>query len=226
MLGILGLSQPWCRTPPALRHDLRGLRCVDFRVRRLAYGLYRDDPWRWPQQCRRVWRFYAKRCDVVGWSPDGEGGEERRGKWFFEKNRRGALKMHDEHGRCRCWRAPRPRPRPHRRQNRRRGQQIIKAALSNENTPSTTPAQDVIQVLQTSLQNLLRRTESAEKELQMARERITGGDQLRQLRVTYSICRIDYFQDPTVVMVSSGRSVVHNRLTGHDPSMARHTILD
>ena len=127
--------------------------------------------------------------------------------------------MHDEHGRCRYWRAPRPRPRPHRRQNRRRRQQIIKAALSNENTPSTTPAQDVIQVLQTSLQNLLRRTESAEKELQMARERITGGDQLRQLRVTYSICRIDYFQDPTVVMVSSGRSVVHNRLTGHDPSI-------
>ena len=109
--------------------------------------------------------------------------EKREGEnWFFEKNRRVVLKMHDEHGRCRYWRAPRPRPRPHRRQIRRRRQQIVKAALSYENSPSTTPAQDVIQVLQASLRNSLRRAEAAEKALQLARERITGEDQPRQLR--------------------------------------------
>ena len=36
--------------------------------------------------------------------------EEMRegGKWFFEKNKRVMLKMHNEQGRCRCWRAPCP----------------------------------------------------------------------------------------------------------------------
>ena len=112
----------------------------------------------------------------MGWGPDGEGGEERGRKWCFEKNKRDVLKMHDETGRCRYWRAPRPRPRPHRRQIRRRGQQIARAALSNENTPSTTPPQEAIQVLQASLRNSLRRAESAEKELQISR------DELRRLR--------------------------------------------
>ena len=70
----------------------------------------------------------------MGWGPDGEGGKERGRKMVLrkelEKNKRVVLKMHDETGRCRYWRAPRPRPRPHRRQKMRRGMQIVKAALS------------------------------------------------------------------------------------------------
>ena len=90
------------------------------------------------------------------------------------------LKMHDEHERFRYWRVPRPRPRPHRRQVRtmvrRRQQQIVKAALFGDQPPTTTSAEEVIKVLQASLQNLLRRAESAKKELLISR------DQLRQLR--------------------------------------------
>ena len=103
--------------------------------------------------------------------------EERRegGQWFFEKNKRVVLKMHDENGRCKYWRAPRPRPRPHRRHNRRRGKHIVRAALFNQ-TPTTAPAAEVIQVLQASLRNSLRRAESAERALQSSR------DQLHELR--------------------------------------------
>ena len=81
--------------------------------------------------------------------------EEKRegGNWFFEKNRRVVLKLHDETGRCRYWRAPRPRARPHSRQIRRKGQQVVKAGLFNDQTPTTTPAAEVIQVLQASLVN-------------------------------------------------------------------------
>ena len=104
--------------------------------------------------------------------------EEKRegGKWFFEKNRRVVLKMHDENGRCRYWRAPRPRPRPHRRQKRRRQRQIVRAALSNDRPSAETPASEVIRVLQASLRTVILRAETAERELQAARSDIRDRD--------------------------------------------------
>ena len=103
--------------------------------------------------------------------------EKREGeKWFFEKNRRVVLKMHDENGRCRYWRAPRPRPRPHRRQKRRRQRQIVRAALSNDRPSAETPASEVIRVLQASLRTVIPRVETAERELQAARSDIRDRD--------------------------------------------------
>ena len=76
--------------------------------------------------------------------------------------------MHDKRGRCRSLRASRPRTRPHRRRSRRRGQQIIRAALSNDQQ-SKEPANKVIRVLQASLRTVILRAETAERELQAAR---------------------------------------------------------
>ena len=145
---------------------------MDFRVRQLVYELI-------VMSCAgnrsNAATFGGSTPGVTSWWAGAQTAKEERregGKWFFEKNKRVVLKMHDETGRCRYWRAPRPRPRPHRRQIRRRGQQIVRAALSNENTPSTTPPQEAIQVLQASLRNSLRRAESAEKELQISRDEL------------------------------------------------------
>ena len=104
--------------------------------------------------------------------------EEKRegGKWFFEKNKRVVLKMHDEQGRCRHWRPPQPRPRPHHRQKRRRQRQIGRAALSNDRPSAETPAGEVIRVLQASLRTVILRAETAERELQAARSGIRDRD--------------------------------------------------
>ena len=157
--------------------------------------------------------------------------EERRegGKWFFEKNKRVVLKMHDETGRCRYWRAPRPRPRPHRRQIRRRGQQIVRAALSNENTPSTTPPQEAIQVLQASLRNSLRRAESAEKELQISRDELRRLRDAARLPVELDLHGVD--QAPQAAQPDIGRRPVYTHTgpkerTQEPPPPTAHIALD
>ena len=177
----------WCspRQETILRrwdfmHTLNRAWSSSLRVRRLSNNtpLPRTKSWRWPHRSRpsppphHSAAIATKKSRRSG-SPE----EKQEGKkWFFEKNRRAVLKMHDDHGRCRYWRARRPRPRPHRRRIR---QQIVKAALSYENSPFTTSAQDSMRVLQAPL---CRRAEAAEKALRLARKRIAGKGQLRHFR--------------------------------------------
>ena len=149
---------------------------MDFRVRQLVYELI-------VMSCAgnrsNAATFGGSTPGVTSWWAGAQTAKEERregGKWFFEKNKRVVLKMHDETGRCRYWRAPRPRPRPHRRQKRRRQRQIVRAALSNDRPSAETPANEVIRVLQASLCTVILRAETAERELQAARSDIQDRD--------------------------------------------------
>ena len=112
-----------------------------------------------------------------------------------------------------------PRPRPHRRHNRRRGKHVVRAALFNQ-TPTTAQAAEVIQVLQASLRNSLRRAESAEKELQISRDELRRLRDAARLPVELDLHGVD--QAPQAAQPDIGRRPVYTHTGPKNARKNRH----